>query len=95
MECLGFGPAESFRVVSWKHPWPGGSHGQELGSSRQSLVCAVGLGPGGWELGCAPSMKQELEQQPGNQGLLMGTRLLCWKVRGRFVGSGVPLSQKF
>lgn len=78
--------------------WPGGSHGQELGmgSPRGALVCAVGLGPGAWELDCALCMKQELEleQQPGNQGLLMGTWLLCWKAHGSFVCIGDSLSQE-
>lgn len=68
--------------------WPGGSHGQELGmgSPRGALVCAVGLGPGAWELGCALCMKQELE--------LMGTWLLCWKAHGSFVCIGDSLSQE-
>lgn len=78
--------------------WPGGSYGQELGigSSRGTLVCAGGLGPGAWELGCAPCMKREpeMEQQSGNQGLLVGTCLLCWKGCGRLVGTGDSLSQK-
>lgn len=40
--------------------WPGGSHRQELemGSSRETLVCAGGLVSGVWELGCAPCVKR-------------------------------------
>lgn len=96
-ECLVFGPAERFRDVSWKPhmawrvPWAGAGDGG-------ALVCAVGLRPGAWELGCALCMKQELEleleQQPGNQGLLMGTWLLCWKAHGSFVCIGDSLSQE-
>lgn len=62
----------------------------EMGFCRGALVCALGLRSGAWQLGCAPGM----EQQPGNRGLLMGPRLLCWKAHGRFVGIGDSLLQK-